>query len=66
MLLQSFLDMNISHKDEQLSFIYRGMCDTMYDFVRMCTTTFSESIETFLATLIHQKEVSLQGFKIFM
>jgi hypothetical protein len=48
--------MNISH------LIYRGMCDTRYDFVRMCTTTFLESIETFLCTLIHQKKVSLQVF----
>jgi hypothetical protein len=56
---------NISCKDKHLSLIYRGMWDTMYDFVRMCITTFSESFETFLSTLTHQKEVSLQDFWIF-
>jgi hypothetical protein len=57
---------NILYKDEHLSLVYMGMCDTMYYFVRMCVTTFSESIETFLWTLIHQKEVSRQIFEILI
>jgi hypothetical protein len=58
--------LNISYKDEHLSLMYRGMCDTMYDYVYMCIITFSESIETFFATLIHQKEVPSKFFEIFM
>jgi hypothetical protein len=53
--------LNISYKDEHLSLIYRGMCETTYDFVRMCIITFSESIETFLMTFILLKEVLSYG-----